>query len=238
MDAIEILRNAAGTPFKTEDRKSSVVHLSEPLSDDEIAQLSRELESPLPTELEKLLRFTQGFDSALGYIALISTDKLCEDWFPHNVTLAPDGCGNFWLADLTGSAAEEAVVFFACHDPPVFVVQAQSITNFIADVIAYGTDRENSPIERVMRDTVHELWQTDTRLLTYKDCLSGDASLKQFAQSLDDTYEFFDLRNAKVGDGFAWGKYGADTVSVRHGTEKIFARQKKKLSFFQKLFGV
>lgn len=238
MNALEILLSAKETPFKDETGKKGHITLYEPYLNKDIESLSRRLRAPLPLELERLLRCAHGFDSALGPILLHFDDFILEDLFPHGLPIGWDGCWNLWMLDIKGDSADDAAVFFACHDPPVIALQANSIGAFIADVIAYGRKESNTAIEKVTKQSVDMIWRDEPGLLTYEQCLQSDASLKKFAESLSNDFEFVDLRNAQIGDGFAEGKYGADTICKRYGTERIFARQKKELNWFQKIFGV
>jgi hypothetical protein len=66
--------------------------------------------------------------------------------------------------------------------------------------------------------------------MSHSQCLAtGDHELKVFAESLDETWEFIDLRAPKLGDGYSWGRYGAKTANKRYGDKRIFACQKKTL---------
>lgn len=79
------------------------------------------------------------------------------------------------------------------------------------------------------------IWRDNPGMKTCEQCLSSaDPDLAAFARSLDETYLFIDLRNAKIGDGFSWGRYGPRTVNRRFGEKRIFAYQVRK-SFWQRL---
>ncbi len=56
---------------------------------------------------------------------------------------------------------------------------------------------------------------------------STDAELSAFAQSLSDDFFIVDLRNASLGDGFSWGRYGPRTKVVRYRHERLFAYESK-----------
>lgn len=238
MDARAILQDAKGTPFSSESGEKGIIELEAPISSEEIRKLSAELTSPLPLEYESLLAFCGGFESAIGFVDFDPGDTIREDLFPHGLPIAWDGIGNCWVMDLVkDDPSKEVSVFFACHDPPVIVLQTRSIAEFIAEVIAYGR-REPNNVITASEHYRHNTWDTDPGVLTFEDCQHIDPTLAQFAQSLGRDYEFVDMRDAKVGDGFAYARYGADTVAKRHDSERIFARQRRKLSFIQKIFGV
>ena len=59
------------------------------------------------------------------------------------------------------------------------------------------------------------VYQTDNPgVLSFSRCIhSSDPDLKTFAESLDETWQFVDLRKPVIGDGFSWGRYGPKTAS-------------------------
>ena len=81
MKALDILLSAKETPFTDETGKEGYIKLDEPMTEQEIESLSRRLRSPLPLELEGLLRCTSSFDSALGPIMLNGPDGIANDFF-------------------------------------------------------------------------------------------------------------------------------------------------------------
>jgi hypothetical protein len=62
------------------------------------------------------------------------------------------------------------------------------------------------------------IWKNNPSMITHEQALySEDADINEFAKSLDENYLFIDLRNAQIGDGFSWGRYGPKTVNKRFG---------------------
>ena len=96
------------------------------------------------------------------------------------------------------------------------------------------------PPHRSLIDDVHEdllmnIWRNNPGMITHEQALnSEDANIKEFAKSLDENYLFIDMRNAQIGDGFSWGRYGPKTVNKRFGEQRIFAYEIRK-SFWQRL---
>jgi hypothetical protein len=151
-----------------------------------------------------------------------------EEVCPHALSIAGDECGNFWVVDLTSDSRSWAPIYYACHDAPVFVFQTDSLAHFIEEsqrgVIAPWT----SEIQDVHGKFSRQVWRTNSGVLSYEECAnSSDADLREFANSLDATYEFVDLRSPKLGEGFSWGRYGRRFVVKRFGEKRIFANQKK-----------
>lgn len=58
---------------------------------------------------------------------------------------------------------------------------------------------------------------------------SDDPILSAFARELlDGGFQVIDLRLAKPGDGFSWGRYGPGTQVKRFGAHAVFAYQKPR----------
>jgi hypothetical protein len=57
------------------------------------------------------------------------------------------------------------------------------------------------------------------------------------SRELGDSFQIIDLRLAKPGDGFSWGRYGPRTQIKRFGTHAVFAYEKPK-SVISRLFGL
>jgi hypothetical protein len=64
--------------------------------------------------------------------------------------------------------------------------------------------------------------------------MSSDPVLREFASTLSDSHFVVDLSDAQPGQGFAWGRYGINSVA-RYGSEPVFALARKK-SIFSRLF--
>lgn len=153
-----------------------------------------------------------------------------EDIFPHAKELAEDGCGNSWVTDLTSESDAFAPIFYSCHDPAVIVYQTNSLLHLIQEIVRGGKAPWNSEIAEVHEGLATRIWRENPCALSHAQCLgTGDNDLKAFAESLDEKWEFIDLRNPKTGDGYSWGRYGPETLNKRYGNKRIFACQKKSL---------
>jgi hypothetical protein len=81
------------------------------------------------------------------------------------------------------------------------------------------------------------VWQTNPGVLSHEECLrSEDPILSAFARELDDSFQIIDLRLAKPGDGFSWGRYGPKTQIRRFRAHAVFAYEKPK-SVIARLLG-
>lgn len=239
MSLVEIVQQASLLPLTTEDGKPAWLELAPPVSEEELLLLESEIPCALPDEVRELLRFSSGFGG--GAIDLVDfTGERCsfefESAFPHGLPIAADGMGNFWVVDLTRSSLTWGPIYFACHDPPVILYQSATIAEFLEDLFRLSEPPYESPVADVQRDHL-DVWRTNPGVREHAECLtSGDPELRSFADRLGPTFQFIDLRDASVGFGFSWGRYGTDTVVRRHGDLPIFAYEKKKW-FLSRIFG-
>lgn len=240
MSLIDTVRRAADLQVTDDDGAVYRLKLSPQLSAEQIAALERRLPCPLPNDLRDLLQVARGFEN--GPLESFDFAGLPEDAFefpeifPHGVPIAHDGFGNYWVVDLTPQSTEWGPIFYACHDAPVIVYQCATLAGFLDAFIELATPPHKGPIDRVHEDAVQNIWDNHPGVISRSDALaSPDSALRDFAASLDDAWSLIDLRNAKTGDGFAWGRYGPRTAVRRHASQRIFAYQTK--SWWQRLLG-
>jgi hypothetical protein len=222
---IDILRRAVRTERFDEDGGLIQLELLPPLADDDLDQFRARLPCALPPQIGELLKFCRGFEGG----AADTVDFLGElpygheEIFPNGLPIAGDGFGNFWVVDLHARSTDFGPVYFACHDPPVIALQNTSFSGFLSDVLRLDNE-EMSPIDFVHDEATSSIWQDDSVAISRLDALeSNDQVLQDLAQRLPEGFLIADLRNAKVGNGFSWGRFGPDTRIIRHGSDPIFA---------------
>lgn len=227
-----------------EDRNGNPIHgkLLPGATKADFLEIESLIPGPIPQHIRDALDTTRGLLPSLHSVDftglslkdMIETADLC----PHGWPIAGDEFGNFWVVDLLPNSKDWGPIYYVCHDPPVLVLQAQKFEDFVAQLIAYARKEVDSPIERVHDKLAHRVYHENPNVQSFEDAsqLTGDGQLSAFAASLGKNYQFIDLRKAKVGDGFSWGRYGPDTEVRRAGEQRIFA-YKKKAGFWQKLFG-
>jgi hypothetical protein len=230
---IEFLKQHEGTVFVNEDVLRSEFSLLPALSEDELVAISRKLPCPIPEDIRELLMFASGFEGTwMEQISFAPVHGFFgfEKIFPHAVELANDGAGNYWVVDLTKESQCWGPIFFACHDAPVIVYQADDLLHFVREVVREGSRPWRSEIGDVRGRFSDQIWNDNPGVLSFSHCVNSlDQELKSFAESLDETWLFVDLRNPLLGDGFSWGRYGPKTNVQRFGEKRIFAYQKKSL---------
>ena len=229
---IDFLMQTERTVFINEDGVRSEFKLLPPMSVQELDVLSSSIPCATPPEILELLRFARGFNGTW----LDEIDFGCagsfglEDIFPHTIELARDGSGNSWIVDLTKESQSWAPIFYACHDAPVIVYQTDSLLHFVQEIIRGGNNPWKSEVNDVWGHLSDLIWADNPSVLSFAHCINSvDQDIKAFAESLDETWLFIDLRNPVLGDGFSWGRYGPKTVLKRFGENRLFAYQKKSL---------
>jgi len=231
---IDLLRQAEGTAFTNEDGIKSHLKLLAPLAEEELATIESNLPCPLPQDIRELLKFACGFEGTwleeIKFADVQDRSLGLEDVFPRGVPIAHDGLGNYWVVDLTRESQSWGPIFYACHDAPVIVYQTDSLLHFVQEVIREGNEPWKSEIQAVWGPLSNRIWDENPGVLSFAQCAgTEDNDLRAFAKTLDETWQFIDLRSPSLGDGFSWGRYGAKTLVKRFGEKRIFAYQKKSI---------
>jgi cell wall assembly regulator SMI1 len=237
----ERLEQAAAVRFFDIDEKPLELTLLPGLDSDEVRKLETELGAPLPRDIDELVRHASGFE--FGPVETVAFDAGfsfgMEDILPRAMPLCADGFGNLWVVEVQPSGAW-GPIFFACHDPPVLIVQATDIGAFIDGILSLGRKGRTSAVTEVRDAAPLRIWREDpwgipaSRL---RD--STDATLRGFAAELKADDIVFDLREQHVGSGFAWGRHGSNGGCKRCRDDLVFAvlMPSKKPGFFQRAFG-
>lgn len=110
------------------------------------------------------------------------------------------------------------------NSAPVIVYQTDSLLHFVEEVVVSANKPWKSEIVDVHETFTTRIWRENPNVVEFGQCvISKDPELKTFTESLDESWEFVDLRNPKLGDGYSWGRYGAKTFNRRYGDKRIFA---------------
>jgi cell wall assembly regulator SMI1 len=206
-------------------RKAVAVEPAPGLAAEEIEQVEAGVGVPLPPSLWRLLEYTGGINGLLDQIDFSgrSLEYEAQEIFPSGLPLAGDGIGNFWVLDLTPGESDATPVFFACHDPPVVLYQSAGIGEFLHELVLLFEPPHESLVDAVHEDRLFGVWRQNPDEIGRAAALAGDESLRAFAASLDDHFQFVDLRAPAVGAGFSWARHGPRTDVRRHGYERLFA---------------
>ena len=225
MNAFDVIEAATEADLVDEGGEPIAWKALPGLSSEAVAALERKLGFEPPGELLDLLPRCAGVEGPLddiwfdGRIGGFGQD----DIFPKGIPIAPDGFGNFWVLDVQGNAPAGVPVFFACHDPPVILHQADSIAGFLSEVVRMYQPPHQSLVTDVYDVRSFDVWRKNPGTLTVAEAASRDEQLRAFAASLDSRFTIVDLRGARPGMGFSWGRHGPRTEIRRHGDLPIFA---------------
>lgn len=238
--ALELLKRLERSDFESSAGENRGLELLPPLTDDEFCRLETQIPCPIPDDARELFRYARGFrvqnpllHGAHRELSLVDLSGLdaefgLEQIFPHALSIANDGCGNYWVIDLASDAKTWGPIFYACHDAPVVVYQSDSLTDFIEQAVKRSSPPAQSEMDRVHEVLAPRIWRENPNVMSFENSAnSKDEDLKTFATALDASYEFIDLRTPKLGDGFSWGRYGPWTVNKRFGEKRLFAYKKK-----------
>jgi cell wall assembly regulator SMI1 len=118
-------------------RLNNKFRLLPPVEPRALAELSTRLGTDLPPDVRDLLEFASGLVSdGLGHIDFTGGYLFAyEDVFPISMPILPDNTGNFWVVDVSPGTGSWGPVFFACHDPLMFLVQADSLSEFLKQIL-------------------------------------------------------------------------------------------------------
>ena len=236
---LEIIRRAQTGTLIDEDGNVVTLELFPGLSNTELQDFANRVPCRIPPEIAELLGACSGFSGTVEQVDFSGRDLMFEfdAAFPYGLPIAADGYGNFWVVDLLPDATAWGPIYFACHDAPVILYQADSLEQFLRELFRMFEPPHQSLIDDVHEDRLAHVWRTNPGVLSHEQCLLlEDPVLSAFAGELDESFQIIDLRLAKPGDGFSWGRYGPKTQIQRFGTHAVFAYKKPK-SIISRLLG-
>jgi hypothetical protein len=238
---LELVRQARDTTLTTRDGKPALLELEPGLSEDELRELEARLPAPIPGDVRELLAYARGFTGGATSLVDLTGGQIDFEFyaaFPKGHPIATDGAGNFWVVDLLPDSAEWGPIYYVCHDPPVILYQSATLRDFLVELFKTSVPPHKSLVEDVHEDQLFKVWQTNPGVLSYEQAsVSSDAEIRAFAGSLGPSFQIVDMRQAPVGFGFSWGRYGPQTVVRRHGTSRLFAYEQRKKTLLGRFFG-
>ena len=222
----DAFRRLDGLRLKDEDGNDEVLALEPPATDDEIRALEARLPCPLPQDIRDALRVGKGLaNGPLESFSLVDLEGFgLDEMLPHAYSIAHDGFGNYWVLDLLPGTTAWGPVFYACHDPAVLAYQAPTVEEFLTDAIAMWQAGPRSRVDLVHEDVVNRIW-SENPYETAPEALrkSPDELVRAFAASLPPSARVVDLRQAALGHGFSWGRFGPRTTIRRAGEARVWA---------------
>jgi cell wall assembly regulator SMI1 len=138
MTPVDVLRNAGKRTLVGEDGEPMTFQFQSPMSEAEIAKFEQTIPCPLPATIRELLLYCRGFEGgATDFVDFTGArcDFAHEEVFPNGLPFAADGCGNFWVVDLTPESEAWGPIYFACHDAPVILYQSPGLEHFLTELL-------------------------------------------------------------------------------------------------------
>lgn len=237
----EALQKALSENLTTREGRPLEPTLWGSLETQAMVEFERRLPENLPHEIKELLALASGFEFA--YVGRVDFRGELpfefEDAFPCGLSLAGDGEGNFWVQDIRPDTGAWGAVFFVSHDPPVIVVQAPSLAEFLNQIFDIGRPPHNNALAQIKTVITPRIWADDPYLIKVEVARSSpDSALSAFAKQLAHGFGIADLRQSEVASGLSYNSHGSKTSIVRYGLEAIFATEKVHArSFLDKLLG-
>ena len=185
----------------------------------EIAKLFTALPAAIPVELTELLMYASGFSSP-DFGAVDFTGRSLQFSFdeisPFGIPIASRD-GNTWVIDIQSDGASTYVLYFS-HDPPVVIIQFDSLAEFID---AVGNQHDVAGAANIAASQVYKTGASGISVAEARR--SRDTDIAKFAENLPGNLSVFDLRKRSPLRGFAWGRTGPNAECRRAGTNLIFA---------------
>lgn len=231
MSLKEIVLKASADELTTKDGEPISLELSPGITSEEIDSFQERLGVNIPDEIIDLLKTTSGIEIKLiGYLDLLGNYEFSfEEVFPIGLPILNDDAGNFWVVDIHPDTGVWRGIYFVCHDPPVIVAQAQTLANFLDQIIQAFKPPYANILSYVQNEAVDQIYASSAYFIELDEARrSSDALLSAFANSLSNNFKLVDLRPLQIGTGFNYGLCGPTTVVKRFGAELIFAIESKK----------
>jgi hypothetical protein len=240
MTNLEIIKKLKQSTFTDEDGEDYELEFQDGLTNSEIEELKDQFPNKkIDDELIAILKETRGWD---GYgTEMVYFDSIGEFGFlelsANSITLGHDGFGNQWILDLDENG-DLGKVFFACHDPAVFVINSQDLNDYLHHLLEFYQRPDKCHLNEIHDKTVMSIWDENNLCTPKAEFENSNPEFKEFLGKFDgDDWTIADLSNGQVKDGFAWGKFGPNQFTERHPTELVWSIKNKKKGFLSKLFG-
>ncbi|MEM6721817.1 MAG: SMI1/KNR4 family protein [Bacteroidota bacterium] len=240
MTNLEIIQKLKTSTFTDEDDGTYQLEFQDGLTDTEIEALKAQFPNQhIDDEIVEILKVTKGWD---GYgPERIYFDSIGDFGFwelsKYTITLGHDGFGNCWLLDLDRNG-KPTKVFFACHDPAVFVINSRTLNEYLHHLLEFYENPSECHLNEIHYKTTMTIWKENNLCVPKATFLAKNPEFKDFLLKFKgNDWTVADLRSGHNKDGFAWGKFGPNQHTERHPTELVWVIQNKKKGFFAKLFG-
>jgi hypothetical protein len=191
----------------------------------EILQFEGLLAGPLPARIRRLLGYTGGFELGLwGEVSFVRYRPAAwSGVFACGIRLAEGPRGGFWVVDAGTRDGAWGAVFYVSRRPPVVVVQAADVDEFVEQALDLARPGRRSPLLDVVCRETQRIWREDPYVESHARALhSPEPAVSGFASQVGARYAIVDLRAARVGSGFAYALQGEEPRVRRRASELLF----------------
>ncbi|GHE23252.1 SMI1/KNR4 family protein [Sphingobacterium griseoflavum] len=239
MTNLEIIHTLKTSSFIDENGERYALEFHEKLTDEEIEELRKSFPNRhIDDELAAILRITRGWDSVA--FKMVYFDSINEFGFwelsPNSITLGHDGFGNYWVLDIDNEG-KLGKVFFACHDPAVFIVHSQNLNEYLQHLLDFHQHPTDNYITNFQINTVSQIWERQNAFLPKAEFIKKNPKHTTFLTTFEgEDWTIADLSSGENGIGFAWGKFRPSQLAQRHPNELIWVLKNRRRNFFARLF--
>lgn len=240
MTNLEIIKKLKEAIFVDEDEYEYQLDFQDGMSNSDIEHLKSQFPNKtISTEIIEILKFTKGWD---GYgLDMINFGSIGQfglwELSSNSLTLRQDGYGNNWILDLDKNG-KLGKVYYACHDPAVFVIHSQSLNEYLNDLLEFYKNPVKCHLNEIHDQTVMIIWDKNILCIYKTEFENKNPEFKTYLSKLNgENWTISDLRNGQNKDGFAWGKFGPNQQIERHPTELIWIIKNIEKGFLSRLFG-
>jgi hypothetical protein len=136
MTPLEIIRQAQAGTLIDEDGNVVTLEHFPGLSNKELQDFADQVPCGIPPEIAELLGACSGFYGTVEQVEFTGKDLMFEfeQVFPYGLPIAADGYGNLWVVDQHPDTTRWGPIYFACHDAPVILYQADSLEQLLGEL--------------------------------------------------------------------------------------------------------
>lgn len=233
-----------GAVIQRELEITETVELLPPLTESDINEMERLLDTACPAHIRDMLLFSRGlgcgvFGKSLDFSTAVN-DSSVAAISERGLCLSPMDKNERFYIDVTTDLNSWDKVFFVSRDPAVMILQSESLPDFLFDFVRQEIYPDQQILLTAEHPDIKKVLDTRHHILTHAQAASHqDILISTFAEELEEDWSFIDLRYMAVGEGLPIELFGKQTECKRCGEQYIFALRENPNppSFMKRLFG-
>jgi hypothetical protein len=239
-----VIESALQQRWLDDHQKPVRIRLLPALSKKELDELARSQPVPPASDIRELLEFCSGIEiegalEQIDFTGPTLRDGVGAELLSYGLPVAHDGFGNHWVVDFQPGNTDWGPVYFCGHDAPVVLLQSTTVEQFVSEVFNMYIPPHSSLIDAFAKIACSRCGGRTPGVIAPAEAIaSTDHDIQTFAASVGPDFEIIDLRNAPIGMGSSWGRYGPRTEVKRFGALALFAyRRPEKKGLMSRLRG-